>query len=224
MKIIKSLEVLLLALAYKVPLMAFVVIGSLLEEIVAPIPSPLVMMTAGTIAKAQHQSFTSLLLIGLIAAVSKTFGCWIFYFIADKAEDILTSRFGKLIGFSHKEIENIGKFFSGGIKDDVILAVIRAIPIMPTTPVSLTCGFIKMNLITYLRSTLIGTFIRGMLFLYIGYSGLGILQSTVGGINKIESWMNIVIVVLLVGFLAFVYYKRGKGDFHHWFNRKKEEE
>lgn len=223
MRYLKGLEIFLVSLALKIPLGLFVIVGSLLEEIVAPIPSPLVMMTAGTIAQAQHRGFGYVILIGLIAAASKTFGCWIFYFFADRAEDFITSHFGKLMGLSHKEIEKVGELFSGSAKDEVILAAIRAIPIMPTTPVSLACGFIKMNLVRYLRGTFVGNFARGMLFGYIGYSGLSILQSMIGGINTAESWMNIVLVLLLVGVLAFVYFKRGKVDLHKWLGKKEKE-
>lgn len=223
MKFVQPVEAFLLALAYRVPLVLFVIIGSLLEEVVAPIPSPLIGMTAGTITQAQQKGLLFLLLIGLISAASKTLGCLLFYFLADKAEDFVTQKFGKILGFSHKDIECIGSLFSKTAKDDLILAAIRAIPIMPTTPVSLACGFIKMDIISFLRASFIGNFIRGMLFLYIGYSGLGIFQSMIGGINKIESWMNIIIVMFLIGFLAFVYYKRGKSDFRQWFNRKKAE-
>jgi len=220
MKFVKSCEILLLALAQKVPLGLFVIVGSLLEEIIAPIPSPLVMMTAGSIAQVQHRGFDYVVLAGLIAAVSKTFGCWIFYFLADKAEDFITNRFRKIMGFSHQEIERVGELFSGSAKDEVVLAAIRAVPIMPTTPISLACGFIKMNLVKYLRGTFIGNFIRGMLFGYIGYSGLSIFLSMVSGVNTAESWMNVVLVLLLVGFLAFVYHKRGRLDWHKWLGKK----
>jgi len=216
---IKQLELFLFALAPKVPLFLFVIVGSLLEEIVAPIPSPLVMMTAGSLAKAQGQSFLYLALVGLVAAASKTFGNWLFYFFADKAEDILTKKFGKILGFSHQDIENIGKLFNGGKRDDIVLAIIRAIPIMPTTPVSLACGFIKLNKITFLRSSFIGNFIRGMMFGYIGFSGLAIFQSAVQGIDKAENVMNIVLLLLLLAIIIFVYLKRGKINWNKYFQK-----
>lgn len=221
MKIIKNLELFLIAFSQKVPLEIFVIVGSLLEEIIAPIPSPLVMLTVGSFAQAQGRGFGYLIYIGFLAAASKTIGCWFFYFLGDRAEDFISQRFGKIIGFSHQEIENIGRVFDGTKKDDFILAIIRAIPIMPTTPVSLACGFIKMDLFSYLRSTFIGNFIRGMLFGYIGYSGLLVLLSLINGINTLESLMNIVIVLVLVGLLGAVYYKRRKGDFYQWLRRKK---
>lgn len=202
----------MLALAYRVPLVLFVIVGSLLEEVVAPIPSPLIGVTAGTIAQAQQKSLLFLFLIGLISAASKTLGCWFFYFLADKAEDFVTQKFGRILGFSHKDIERIGGLFSKTAKDDLILATIRAIPIMPTTPVSLACGFIKMDIISFLRASFIGNFIRGMMFLYVGYSGLSVLKSMISGVNSTESVMNIVFVLLFAGFLGFIYYKRRKKE------------
>lgn len=212
MHFIKVLEEFLVALAQKVSPEIFVTVGGLLEEIIAPIPSPLVGVTAGSLALAQNKAVIYLFFIGLIAAGAKTFGCWIFYFIGDKAEDIITKRLGKFLGFSHKEIEGIGKLFNGTIRDEVILATIRAIPIMPTTPVSVACGFIKMRLSSYLLATFIGNYIRGMMFIFVGYSGLSVFKSVIEGVNSAESIMNVVIVLVLAGFLGFVYYKRKKGE------------
>jgi len=213
MSFLENVEFFLLELARKVPVEIFAAIGSLVEEIIAPIPSPLVMMSAGTISRAQHRGFLYLLWIALIAAVFKTLGCWFFYFLGDKAEDVVTLRFGKFLGLSHKEVEKVGKLFSGSSRDGIVLALIRTFPIMPTTPISLACGFIKMDLKTYIVSTLVGVFWRSLMFLYVGYSGLFFLESMVGGINSAESIMNIVIGVAIVGLLAFIYYKRRKGSF-----------
>jgi len=222
MSFIKNIEAFLLVFATKVPLGLFVVVGALLEEIIAPIPSPLVGVTAGSIAAAQGRGIAYIFLIGLLAAAAKTLGCYLFYFVADKAEDIITNRFGKFLGFSHKEIEGIGKLFNGTIRDEIILAVIRAIPIMPTTPVSVACGFIKMKVRSYLIATFIGNYIRGMMFIFVGYSGLSVFESMISGVNNMESIMNVVIVFVLVAFLGFVYYNRKKGSFFHKFLRKEE--
>lgn len=214
MNFIKTVELFLLGLTGKVPIVVFVAVGSLIEEIIAPIPSPLVMMTAGTLAQAQHQRFAYLLGIALIAAMFKTLGCWLFYFLGDKAEDLVTTRFGKFLGLNHQDVERVGKLFNGTSKDEIILILIRAFPIMPTTPISLACGFIKMDLRSYLGATLVGTYLRSLMFLYVGYSGLSFLESMVEGINSAESIMNIVFGAMIVGLLAFIYYKRRKGGLH----------
>lgn len=219
MQIIKTAETLLLASAKSTPLGVFVVIGSLLEEIIAPIPSPLVGATAGSIAFTQQKGVPYLFLIGLLAALAKTFGCWIFYFVGDKAEDILTSKFGKFFGISHKEIEKIGAMFNGTSKDEIILAFVRSIPIMPTTPVSVACGFIKMNLKSYLGATFVGNYIRGMIFIFMGYAGLSTFTSMLNGMSSVESLINILIVVALAGVLGYVYYNRQKGKLPKFLNQ-----
>lgn len=220
MQFIETLEEFLVAFAQKVSLELFVVVGGLLEEIVAPIPSPLVMTTAGSLSLAQHKSIIYLFFLGLLAALAKTLGCWFFYFVGDKAEDVITKRFGKFLGFSHKEIEGIGKLFNGSVRDEIILAVIRAIPIMPTTPVSVSCGFIKMRLRGYLLATFIGNYVRGMLFIFVGFSGLSAFKSMIEGVNNLESMMNVVIVLVIGGFLGLVYYQRRKGGLSKFFQKK----
>ncbi len=203
-------------LASSIPLEAFVFIGSILEEIIAPIPSPLVMMIAGTLAHAQNHTLPYLLLLALVASLGKTIGSWFFYILADKTEDLLLTRFGKILGVSHKEVETIGKHFNGGWKDDVILFLLRAVPIMPTTIASLVCGFIKLNIRTYLRATFFGYFVRSFIFLYLGYTGIATYDSLSGGLGGIESLMKMAFAFGLIALLAWVFYKRGSGNIHDW--------
>lgn len=220
MNIFVVLEQWLINWASHVPLEIFALVGSLIEEIIAPIPSPLVMATAGTIAQAQNKTLSYLFLISGISALSKTFGCWFFYVVADKAEDIFSRKLGKFFGFSHKDVEKIGKHFDGTKKDDLILILLRAFPIMPSTPVSVACGFIKLNMRTYLQSTVIGSFFRSFTFLYLGFSGLEVYRSLLEGIDNVQSIVNIFIAVVLVVFFGLLYYKRGKGDVFEWLKRK----
>lgn len=206
-----QIEVFLQSFAAAVPVWLFVFIGSILEEIIAPIPSPFVMTTAGSLLAAQGSAYSAILVIALIAAVGKTIGCIFFYILADKAEDVVLKRWGKYLGFSHTQVESIGKHFDGSIKDDLIIILLRALPVMPSTPVSLAAGFLKINIYTYTRATFIGNFFRAIIFLYIGYEGLHTLTQ---GIDSLESVIKILIVIGLAALVGFVYYKRGKGDLH----------
>jgi len=197
--------------ANSVPIELFVFLGSILEEIIAPIPSPFVMTTAGTLLSAQSFPVSYIFVIALIAALGKTLGCIIFYFLADKAEDVVIKRYGKYLGFSHTQVESIGKHFNGTITDDLLIIFLRALPIMPSTPISLVAGFVKLNFRTFVQASLIGNYIRSIIFLFIGYEGLDALTN---GIDSLESVVKIVVVLALGGLLAFVYYKRGRGNLH----------
>ena len=201
-------------LAYTIPLDVFAFIGSFLEEIIAPIPSPLVMTTAGTLAHTQNHTLLYLFWLALAASLGKTIASWLYYVLADKSEDLVLTRFGKYVGVSHKEVENIGKHFNGTWKDDVILLVLRSLPIMPTSLVSVVCGFIKLNMRTYLQSTFIGYFIRSFIFLYIGYTGMATYGNVSNELVSIESFIKVVSGAGLVLFLVWIFYKRGKGKIH----------
>ncbi len=198
-------------LAHTISLDAFAFVGSFMEEIIAPIPSPLVMTTAGTLAHTQNHTLLYLCWLALVASAGKTIASWFYYVLADKTEDLILTRFGKFIGISHKEVESIGKHFNGTWRDDVALLVVRALPIMPTSLVSVVCGFIKLNMRTYLQSTFIGYFIRSFIFLYLGYTGMATYGNAEGSISNIESLIKIVLAFGLVVLLGWVFYKRSKG-------------
>ena len=82
-------------------------LGGLIEEIVAPIPSPFVMAAVGSAAFAQSKGFFSLLVLALVGSLGKTLGAWVIYVIADKLEDVVVGKWGRFLGVSHQEVEGI---------------------------------------------------------------------------------------------------------------------
>src|SRR5690606_11653760 len=121
------------------------------------IPSPFVMTLAGSMAKAQGAPFWYLLVISVLAAVGKTVGAFILYWFSDKAEDIVLSRVGRFIGITHQEVEKFGQKFSGGRRDFITLLVIRSTPIIPSAPISLICGFVRIRLDLFSIASFFGT-------------------------------------------------------------------
>lgn len=207
------------SLAVQVPLPIFVLVGGFIEEVLAPIPSPFVMMLAGSIGASQKYTIPALIGIAAIGAIGKSLGAWILYFIGDKAEDFALGKFGKFIGISQKDIESIGGYFKGGAKDWAIMIIMRAIPIMPTSPLSLIAGVIKIDLKAYLIGGFIGTVIRNFFFIYIGYLGLDTANSLVTGLDSAESIAKVVFVAVVGIGLAYLYYKRSKKNPMDWFKK-----
>lgn len=202
---------LILQFAKSVPVELFVFLGSILEEIIAPIPSPLIMTTAGLVAESQGYKLAGLLWLALIGAFGKTVASIAIYKIADKAEDILTSRFGKYLGISHKHIEALGSYLSGSRWDDVLLAASRAIPIMPTFVVSFAAGAIKYNLRSFLVASFIGLFIRNVLYLAAGSFGASHIADFV---SLVEDFQYIGLAgAVFVGVIAIIIAKKGKAHF-----------
>lgn len=192
------------------PLPWFTFFGAFLEEVVAPIPSPLVMTLAGSLAGSAGSAMTYLGFIALVGAIGKTLGSYIVYVIADKAEDLVMGKFGKFMGVSSKEVEIIGKHLNKGWKDDVVLFLLRAIPIIPTAPVSLVCGLIKLNLRTYLTSTFLGTLVRNIFYLYLGYTSVNALESLNEGIDSFEKFGYLTLLVLVAAVMGYIFIQRKK--------------
>jgi membrane protein DedA with SNARE-associated domain len=200
----------LLSLANVLPLEAFAFIGSFVEEVVAPIPSPIIMITAGSVASLQGRSYLGLLPLSLLGAIGKSIGAIILYKLADKAEDIFSSKIGKFIGFSHKDIESLGKYFNKGRRDDIVLLLIRSLPVVPSAPLSLGAGVIKINFKTFVWTTFVGTIIRDASFLYFGYTGVASFNSIVSGLDVVETMVQISIFFALGLLLGWAYWKRRK--------------
>lgn len=210
MTIIDQATTQLSTLANTVSVELFVFLGSFIEEVIAPIPSPVVMTLAGTIAHAQQQPVFYLLLLAIIGAVGKTIGSYLLYMLADKLEDVVLSKFGRFFGLSHAEVEKFGQHFKGNYKDELIIFFTRAIPIVPTAPVSIICGAIKIPLRSYLVAGFFGLLIRNLFYLYLGYAGLASYQSIIGQLDSVESVMTITLALGLFGGIGAIWYAKNK--------------
>ncbi len=206
-------------LAQRVPLPLFTVLGAMIEEILAPIPSPVIMTLSGSLAAASNQPISYLAFLALIGAIAKTFGSWVVYLVADKAEDFIISKFGRILGVSKDDTEGFGKYLNKGWRDDIVLFLLRALPIMPTAPVSVVCGLIKLNLRTYLVSTFFGTIVRNAFYLYFGYTSLHALETINEGFDSLETIGYIILAVLFGGLTLWFYKKRRSGQELSFFDR-----
>jgi len=90
------------------------------------------------------------------------------------------------------------------------LFVLRALPVAPSSPISITCGLIKINIKTFLVTTFFGTIIRNVCYLYLGYTGLAASKSVASGLETGESIGQIVVIVGIVILLAWGFSKRKK--------------
>lgn len=198
-------------LAQSIPVTWFVFIGAMIEEVIAPIPSPIVMMLAGSIASSQNSHLAFIGLLAIIGAFSKTLGSLIIYIVSDKAEDIIIDKFGKFLGVSHSDTEGLGKHLGKGNRDDIAIFLMRAVPVMPTAPVSVLAGLIKINLKTYLLSTFLGLIVRNLIYLYLGYTSVGVLESLAEGFSSLEKIGYFILTILGGLTLLWLYNKRRKG-------------
>ena len=89
---------------------------------------------------------------------------------------------GKLhnyLRFNWRDVEKINARFKGVWYDEIIFLIIRAIPVIPSLPLSLAAGFFRMRFMPYLVLTVVGLTVRMMLTLIlvgVGFGGLSELM------------------------------------------------
>lgn len=208
MEIIEKLIDLLEQLAEHVPVELFAFVGSFIEELIAPIPSPVVMTLSGSMAAANNSPFWYLFVIAAIAAIGKTLGAIILFIVADKTEDVVVSKFGRYVGITEGQIERIGARFQGTARDYITLLVIRSTPIIPSAPISLLCGLIGLPRKLFVTSTFFGTIVRDFIYLYIGYTGLGAAEEIIEGIEGASSIITIILGLIGIGIFAYIVYRK----------------
>jgi uncharacterized membrane protein YdjX (TVP38/TMEM64 family) len=204
------LEQIVISLAEHMPLAVFSPVVSFLEEVIPPIPSPSVMFATGSMALVQGYLFPGLLILTLLGAIGKTLGASVAYFVADKIEDLLAGGISKFLGISHVQIESFGARLGKGSRDYVILTVLRALPIVPSSLLSVGCGLLKVRFKLFVISTFIGSLIRDFIYIYLGYIGttvaISFLKQTVGTESIIQT---IILFIIILG-LGFLYFRRKK--------------
>lgn len=212
MDILVALEQYVRTYATQVSLPWFVFIGSFLEEVISPIPSTLIMGTAGSLALVDGRSLRYLVLLSLIGNVGKILGAWLYYFVGDRLENMLVKPITKYFGVKHEDIEKMGKRFTGHHwKDGGVLFLLRIVPFVPAMPVSLAAGIIKMDVRVFLVATYAGNFFKDLFYLFIGYLGLVKLHTLWRQIDSVKFGTDIAVGVVLGGFLLFLYLYRGRG-------------
>jgi len=203
------LEHFLISYAAHVHLAIFAPIASFIEEIIPPIPSPSIVIATGSMAQVQGYLFYSLFFLALLAALGKTLGASVIYYVADRAEDILAGPISRFLGITHKQIESFGARLSKDWKDYIVLTVLRALPVVPSSLISVGSGLLKINFRLFIISTFIGSAIRDFIYIYLGYAGTKYLilffKKTA---TSIESNIQLAAIVIIVIFLGFLYYRR----------------
>lgn len=201
---VASLEQLLLGWAGRVPLELFAPLASFIEEVVAPIPSPAVMLATGSLAAVQGYALPGILVLALLGALGKLAGSVVIYLVADRLEDWIAPRMTRLFGITHAQVESFGARLTGTWRDYGILTLIRALPLVPSVLVSAGGGFLKVPLRLFAVSTLAGSFVRDLAYLYVGYAGADAARAALAWSASAEDAFAYLALACIVGVLGYL--------------------
>lgn len=187
-----------------------VFLASIVEEVIAPIPSTLVIMGTSFIvlkgAIISPDAFLKLFInIVLPASLGVTIGSLFVYTIAYFAGKPFLERWGKYLGVSWEDIEKAEKKFEKSYSDEIMLFLVRAVPIIPSVAISAFCGFIRFDLRKYLIITFFGTMVRAFILGFIGWQFGSLYQAAADEMSYIE---EISLTVIMVTIIVYIIYKK----------------
>jgi membrane protein DedA with SNARE-associated domain len=179
-----------------------VFVGVIIESVIVPIPSPLIIMGAGFVLINPALSFIEALLpiilqIVLPGAVASTLGAYIGYAIGYFGGKPLVDRWEKFLGFSWNDVETLERRFqSGQVKTSIFF--LRALPIFPLSVISAAAGLLRLPIGQFSLWTFYGTIPR---CLFLGYLGWGLgetYQGIASGIDKAEGVVSAMIILAII--------------------------
>lgn len=189
-----------------------VFLGVIIEEIIIPIPSPLIQMGAGYLLVPSTLSFIEAIMpmimnVVIPAAIAATIGSFFAYAIGYFGGKPLVLRMQKYLDVSWNDIEKTGKKFGKGNKTWGMIILLRVIPIVPMSLVSVAAGVLRLSWKKYALATLIGSIPRAFI---LGFTGWFLGNTFFSAATHLDNIENIVSVIIIVGALSLVYYHRKK--------------
>lgn len=186
--------------------------ASIIEEIIAPIPSTLVIMGSSfLILKGYPIAVDSimrlLIYVVLPASAGVTLGSLFVYAIGYFLGSPFIKRWGKYMGVSWDDIEKAEGRFSQGKSDNLILFILRAVPVVPSVAISIFCGFIRYRLRDYITFTFMGSLVRGFVLGILGWQ-FGMLYLEIS--QQISFLEELVLLVLVIALAVYLYWRKTK--------------
>jgi len=180
-----------------------VMLGMVIEEVVVPIPSPIIPMAAGFLlidaATLPTAIFQILFMIALPASIASVISSYFVYAIASYGGPPIIKNYGKYIDLKWEEVQKLESHFDSG-REKYYVALFRAIPIVPLSLISGSAGLFHMNWKTYGVWSFIGMMPRNFVLAMIGWwiGSREVLERIAGLIDSLST-LVVVIVVLSVG-------------------------
>jgi membrane protein DedA with SNARE-associated domain len=188
-----------------------VFIGVMIEQIIVPIPSPLIIMGAGAILISPGLSIPNGFLqifwiIVLPGSIASTLGSYIGYMISYYGGKALVLRFQRFLGVDWEEIGNLEKRFQGK-KEAMAIFFSRAIPVFPISLVSIFAGLLRVPLKPFTVYTFLGSIFRCFFLALVGWWIGATYEKVATRLNSVETLVSILMLIGMVGILAYLYYK-----------------
>jgi membrane protein DedA with SNARE-associated domain len=188
-----------------------VFIGVMIEQVIVPIPSPMIIMGAGAILISPELSILNgflqiLWLIVLPGTIASTLGSYIGYTISYYGGKALVIRFQRFLDVDWNQIERLEKRFQGK-KEAWSLFLARAIPVFPISLVSIFSGLFRIPIRPFTLYTFLGSIFRCLFLGFVGWWAGATYEKMAGHLDSLETIISILMLIAMGGILGYLYYK-----------------
>lgn len=189
-------------------------LAAFIEEVIAPIPSTLVMMTGGFFfLSGSPVTPDSLLLlfskVALPIGFGLTLGSFVWYGIPYLFGKPALERVGPWFGLSWKDVEKLEGIMRNTWVDNVILFIARALPVFPAVAVNVFCGLVRFPAWQYLLITLPASILRAFLVGFFGWQIGSVYEEYAIIVDRLQ---NFIFIFLLLAAGIFVLYRMAKKE------------
>ena len=187
-----------------------VFLGSILEQIIAPIPSSVVVLSSSfLIMKGDILSLEAMkilfLNVAIPAATGVTLGSLVYYGLSYKIGTPFIERAGKYLGVSVDDVEGVEKRVKESNYENLFLFFARCLPVIPSIAISLFCGIIKYPVRNYLIITFFGALIQATILGIIGWQ-VGNVYTTLA--DQISFLNDIIAIIIVLGVIIYIIKKK----------------
>jgi membrane protein DedA with SNARE-associated domain len=184
--------------------------ATIIEEIIAPIPSAIIPLMAGFFILPSAASFIEIgvrgiLFIAIPVSIGISIGSTLVYMIGFFGGKPAIEKSKKFTGVNWQEILKIEEKVTRGNRDEIALFILRLIPIVPGFAISGFCGVVRYPFRKFIIITFFGSFVRAFILAMVGWQAGELYVNYVDIISKFEKIIFLIIFCVLFIFLGYCY-------------------
>lgn len=179
--------------------------GGIIEQVIVPIPSPVISMAGGASLFGLHASFLPSLLaiitkVALPYAIGATLGTAVIFYIFYYGGHPILDKYGKYVGISKKLVGKIQNDFKKTMSDELFVLLGASIPVIPVSIITSMAGLFRYNPLRFFGLVFTALVIRATILGFIGYKMGQTFLDLAKGLGNIESTLTIILALIILGF------------------------
>lgn len=184
--------------------------ATLIEEVIAPIPSPIVPLAAGFFLLPASGSTSEVMLQGIFSialpvALGISIGSALAYALGFFGGKPLIERTKRWTGINWRDIQRSEERLTRGKGDEITLFILRVLPIVPGVAISGFCGIVRYPFKKFMILTCLGACLRAFALGIAGWQAGELYANYADMVSRFEKYIFVGIIFLLILLFGGIY-------------------